>query len=71
MSSDSGHRRAVVQPPLSQCIRISEFPDSERRVRSSFLSDVILNLLDSTINVPFLKRPKSVVQYTEYSLGGR
>ena len=28
-SSDSGHRRAVVQPPLSQCIRISEIHESE------------------------------------------
>ena len=28
-SSDSGHRQAVVQPPLSQCIRISEIPESE------------------------------------------
>ena len=34
------------------------------RARPSLLSDVILNLLDSTINVPFFKRPKSVVQYT-------
>ena len=36
----------------------------ERRVRSSFLSDVILRLLDSLINVSFFKRPESVAQYT-------
>ncbi len=36
----------------------------KRRVRPSFLSDMILNLLDSTTNMPFLGRPKSVVQYT-------
>ncbi len=34
------------------------------RVRSSVLSDVILNLLASTTNMPFLGRPESVVQYT-------
>ena len=35
-----------------------------RRVRSSVLSDVILNLVDSTINVLFFKRPESLDQYT-------
>ena len=28
-SSDIGHRRAAVQPPLSQCIRISAISQSE------------------------------------------
>ncbi len=32
----------------------------KRRVRSFFTSDPILNLLDSTINVPFFLRPESV-----------
>jgi hypothetical protein len=32
----------------------------KRLARSSFLSDVILNLLDSTTNMPFLGRPESV-----------
>ncbi len=29
-SSDSGHRRAVVQPPQFQCVRISEIPESQK-----------------------------------------
>ena len=36
----------------------------KRRVRSSVLSDVILNLLDSTANMPFLGRPESLTQYS-------
>ncbi len=39
----------------------------KRRVRSSFLSDVILNLLDSTTNMPFLGRPISLDQYTLFN----
>ncbi len=40
----------------------------KRRVRSSILSNVILNLLDSTIDVLSFKRPKSVDGYTVMSL---
>ena len=36
----------------------------KRRVRSSFFSDMILSLLDSTTNMPFLARPESLNQYT-------
>ncbi len=42
----------------------------KHRVRSSVLSDVILNLVDSPINVPFFLRPESLNQYT-YGQGPR
>ena len=58
-----GSPRSPNQRKFSEALMHRKMPlprGWKRCVRSSFLSDVILNLPDSTINLPFFKRPVSL-----------